>query len=248
MPDACHITETGQGVVRRDDSGNFHLSLPAVPADAYSNAQIASYATRAQIALRPPLRLAVRAWAQGELRGTAGFGLWNHPFSPDARGVRLPRAAWFFHATPPNDMQLAYGVPGHGWKAATIDALNPLFLSLLPFAPVGVLMMRVPALYRALWRRVAQPALRVSEQALPAQWLNEPRTYLMEWHTEQVRFWVDGEQVHQTRFSPGGRLGFVAWVDNQYAVVTPQGRFGFGVVGTTAPQSLHLERLSITNL
>jgi hypothetical protein len=35
-------------------------------------------------------------------------------------------------------------------------------------------------------------------------------------------------------------------VDNQFAVVTPQGRFGFGVLDVPAAQALVIETLTIT--
>jgi hypothetical protein len=43
-------------------------------------------------------------------------------------------------------------------------------------------------------------------------------------------------------------LGFVAWVDNQYAIVTPQGRFGSGLVEVPETQLLIMERISIEPL
>jgi hypothetical protein len=56
---------------------------------------------------------------------------------------------------------------------------------------------------------------------------------------------VDGQIVHEAPHAPAGPLGFVAWIDNQYAVVTPQGHFGFGLVPLDQPQSLCLEHVSI---
>jgi hypothetical protein len=40
-------------------------------------------------------------------------------------------------------------------------------------------------------------------------------------------------------------MGFIAWIDNQYAVVTPQGKFGWGVVPLPEAQSLLLEHVKI---
>jgi hypothetical protein len=178
------------------------------------------------------------------IRGTAGFGFWNHPFAPNERGFRLPRAVWFFFASPPNDIRLARDMPGAGWKAMTMDATRLLFLALLPTAPVGFLLMRVPALYRRLWP-VGQRALGVSEQVLDAQLLAERHAYTLDWREDGVTFAVDGQTIHQTDCSPRGPLGFVAWVDNQYAIVTPQGRFGYGVVPLVQDQTLILETIDI---
>ena len=113
--------------------------------------------------------MTVTAWASApadQLRGTAGFGFWNHPFSPDVRRLpRLPRAIWFFFAAPPSNMALAYGVPGFGWKAATIDATRPGALALAPFGLPAILLMRRESLYAKLWR-VIQRRLNIGEHLL----------------------------------------------------------------------------------
>jgi hypothetical protein len=218
----------------------------------YSDAQITDYQglARRDFPHRPPLRLRVKAWAShgaDQLKGTAGFGFWNEPFVPMQRGLpRLPRALWFFFASPPNNMALAKGTPGYGWKAATIDASRWPFLALLPVAPLGFLLMRIPALYRALWP-VGQRALGVAEVALPVD-LTTPHCYALTWLPESVTFQVDGQTVLAALHSPRGPLGFIAWMDNQYAVVTPQGRFGFGLVETAQRQWLALEEIDIQRL
>ncbi len=76
---------------------------------AYSDAQIDDYQAGPgpRFIRCPPLRLRVRARfsrPEGGLRGTAGFGFWNYPI---AWPLRLPRAIWFFYASPPNDMPRA---------------------------------------------------------------------------------------------------------------------------------------------
>lgn len=256
MSAAFHITEIGQGRVVAQDAA-YTLKLPAVDPAAYHDAQISSYATPADLSLMPPLRLSVRAsaaqgtapgtaqgtaqgTAPGMAAGTAGFGLWNHPFAPGERRLRLPRAAWFFYASPPSDMALARDVPGCGWKAATIDAARWPFLALLPLAPPGFLLMRVPALYRALWP-VGQRALHVSERLLSDAIPTQAHTYTLDWLPDRVDFHIDGVRVHTSPYSPRGPLGFIAWIDNQYAVVTPQGRFRFGLVDVPEAQTLRIE-------
>ena len=97
--DSWQITEHGDGVVhRRDDE--IRLTLPPGAAAAYHDAQISDYRLPARdFRNAPPLRLQVRARAEGELRGTAGFGFWNHAFAPGG--------AWFPPAT--SDLVLLWG-------------------------------------------------------------------------------------------------------------------------------------------
>lgn len=238
------VSTAGHGQVIQQ-SGELRLTDFPTPDNHYSNAQISTYATHHDFIHRPPLRLTVTAWAETpHIQGTAGFGFWNHTFAPNERGFRLPRAVWFFFASPPNDIRLARDVPGSGWKTMTMDATRPLFLALLPTAPVGFLLMRVPALYRRLWP-VGQRALGVSEKLLDVQLLAERHTYTLDWRVDGVTFAVDGQTVHQTSCSPRGPLGFIAWIDNQYAIVTPQGRFGYGVVPLEQTQTLVLADLQI---
>lgn len=238
----------GAGRVELAGDG-LQLRLPAVTGERYADAQITDYAglPRRWFPWQPPLRLRVRAWAAGgveRLVGTAGFGFWNDPFLPGRAAVpRLPRALWFFYAGPSNNMALAMGQPGNGWKAATFDASGPLFFGLLPWAIPGLLAMRNPALYQTLWP-IGQRALRVAEAHLPDDLLLESHEYMIEWLPERVTFTVDGSLVLVTNHSPRGPLGFIAWIDNQYAVVTPQGQFAWGLAAGAA-QTLTLAYISI---
>lgn len=244
------VSEVGSGRVSHASDG---LRMTVHPsAGAYSNAQIADYRySDFNFRWEPPLRLTVTAWASGSgdrLRGTAGFGFWNHPFSPDANRLpRLPRAIWWFFASEPSDMALAYGVPGHGWKAATIDATHASAWSLIPFAPPAVLLMRSPRMYARIFPLI-QHRLKIAEQLLDPALLAARHTYTLDWRTDGARFGVDGETVLETPYAPTGRAGFVAWMDNQYAIVTPQGRFGFGLVPVEREQALMLERVNIESL
>jgi hypothetical protein len=241
----------GSGTLELAD-GVLRCVLSPANTRQYSDAQITDYQglARRDFPHRPPLRLRVTARAShgtDRLKGTAGFGFWNEPFVPMQRGLpRLPRALWFFFASPPNNMALAKGVTGCGWKAATIDASRWPFLVLLPGAPLGFLLMRIPALYRVLWP-VGQRALGVAEAALPVD-ISTPHRYDLTWLPESVTFQVDGQTVLTAPYSPRGPLGFIAWIDNQYAVVTPPGRFGFGLIETAEPQWLALEEIDIQQL
>jgi hypothetical protein len=112
----------GTGVVKQDEHGGV-LTLPVASSAVYSDAQLQDYAglARRDYPWRPPLHFSIEARFSSGVHGTAGFGFWNNPLS--LRGVpALPRALWFFWASAPSQMELAQGKPGHGWKAATIDA------------------------------------------------------------------------------------------------------------------------------
>ncbi len=238
----------GQGTL--EQTGH---SLRFVTTDAtrrrYTDAQIDDYqgVPRGRLPWRAPLIMTVRArFSHGpdELQGTAGFGFWNDPFMmTGARWPTLPRAIWFFYASPRSNMKLDLNTPGHGWKAATIDALGWPFLLLAPTAPLALPLMHVRPLYRRLWP-LAQRALRVREALVNAA-MTEWHTYVLEWGTTRARFLVDDTVVLDCDTPPRGRLGCVLWLDNQYAVVTPWGRLGYGLLDAPGCQWMELETLSI---
>ncbi len=244
------ITEAGTGQVRREGDA-LELHLEPTAGDRYANAQITDYSYDAfQFTWRPPLRLTVTAQAShaaDRLRGTAGFGFWNHPFSPDARlrrTLRLPQAIWFFFGSPPNNMQLAHGVPGFGWKAATIDAGRAAARALVPLALPALLLMQMRPVYERIYPHI-QRALAIGECQLDERLLSERHVYRLDWRLDGARFTVDERVVLETPFAPRGPCGFVAWLDNQYAIVTPRGRFGAGVMPVESAQWLRLFDLRI---
>ena len=143
-----HATELGGGRVRQR-ADTFRLTLPPGAASVYHDAQISDYSAAARDFVNaPPLRLELRARASGDISGTAGFGFWNHAFVPGERGFRPPQALWFFFGGPANDIALAKGLAGNGWKAAAFNAKNWPFLALLPLAPLGILLMRAACALR----------------------------------------------------------------------------------------------------
>ena len=225
------------------------LAIREIRAQEYTDAQIDDYQglPRSRFPWHPPVTMIVRArfsHSVGGLKGTAGFGFWNDPFMMTGRRVpTLPRAVWFFFASPPSNMKLDLQTPGHGWKAATIDALRWPFL-LLPFtAPLAVPLMNVRRLYRVLWP-FAQRAIGVSE-AVVATEMTDWHRYAIEWGRTRARFSVDGELLMDCGTPPRGPLGFVMWLDNQYAIVTPWGRFGNGLLDACGEQWLEVDRLII---
>jgi hypothetical protein len=159
------------------------------------------------------------------------------------RRPTLPRAIWFFYASPPSNMKLDLSVPGCGWKAATIDALRlPVFL-LAPFAPLAIPLMSIRPLYHAMWP-VGQRAIGVRE-ALVAVDMGGWHTYVIAWDVGAARFYVDDECILESDTSPRGPLGFVMWLDNQYMVATPWGRFRYGRLDVPGRQWMEVDRLTI---
>jgi hypothetical protein len=75
--------------------------------------------------------------------------------------------------------------------------------------------------------------------------MDDWHTYAISWTTTRARFEVDGDLVLDCGTPPRGRLGFVAWLDNQYAVVTPWGRFRHGLLDAPGEQWMEIESLTI---
>ena len=259
----CKPFLAGGGRIEAIDDGA-RLILPSAVASRYADAQLDDYAglrhaglRRRDFPHRPPVSLLLRARFshdnrpsrppdfQPSLIGTAGFGFWNNPFGAQSRIPAPPRALWFFYASPPSDMALALGVPGFGWKAASIDASRPSALALAPFAPIVMLLCRRPRLYRALWHRV-QRTLGISECRLPHA-MTDWHVYELEWRRDGARWRIDGETAQETDRAPRGPLGFVAWIDNQYAVVTPRGKLGSGLLDAPFEQWLEIAHVELRN-
>ncbi|NJL92789.1 MAG: hypothetical protein HC915_03225 [Anaerolineae bacterium] len=127
-----------------------------------------------------------------------------------------------------------------------MDATRPLFWALLPTAPLGFLLMRQPWLYQRLWP-IAQYAIGASEAAVRID-IRQRHRYQLDWLPERVVFSVDDHVVHTSPYSPAARLGLVIWIDNQFAIATPQGRFGWGLVEAAEAQWMDLFAVSVTSL
>lgn len=218
-------------------------------AQHYTNAQIDDYQglSRHDFLWRPPLQMTVRArfsHPAGKLLGTAGFGFWNDPFlMTGLRRPALPRVVWFFYGSPPSWLKLDLNTPGCGWKAATLDAIRWPFFALLPTAPLAVPLMNIGWLYRTFWP-IGQRAINVRERLVPvnmAHW----HIYRIDWQPQGVLFAVDDFPILACDTSPRGPLGFVLWLDNQYMVVTPWGKFGYGLLAGDSQQWLEISQLEI---
>ena len=239
------------------------LALPGAQAGYYADAQIDDCARlpRRRYRWRPPLRLEVRARAshpqhppeasapagdeRATLRGTAGFGFWNYPFSTSGAPLALPEAVWFFYAAPPANMALVPGVPGWGWKAQVVHAWR-----------WGAVAAAAPALAAMAWRRATGHGeaaerwlqrLSGAAEAHIATPMDEWHSYILDWHADVARFAVDGRELLAAPHPPAGPLGFVAWVDNQYAVATPRGELRFGTIASER-EWLELDSIRIQSL
>lgn len=254
----------GGGAIDIEQS-RLRLLLPSAARGIYSNAQIDDYTglRASRYPWRPPLRLDVVARAshpaapagsaldpaasepQRYLRGTAGFGFWNYPLTRAGGMPRLPNAVWFFASSPPSNMALVPGIPGWGWKAQVTHAHRWRSLALA-----------VPTLGSVAWARLsgheggaARQVRRFTgaAEAIITADLTAWHTYSLEWRAERAEFWVDGKLALTATAPPRGPLGFVAWIDNQYAVATPRGAFGFGTL-SSGPEWLEIDSLHITPL
>jgi hypothetical protein len=235
------------------------MAMPAAQQGIYTDAQIDDYGqlARAQFPWRPPLRLQVQARSslpgatststQGSeiLRGTAGFGFWNYPFSVRGDILMLPEAIWFFYASPPSNMALVPGIPGWGWKAQVVHSMRPGVLLAAPPMVLGIAL----ALLTGKTRVAAHWMQRLSgaQEALLHVEMTSWHTYTLEWQTHQVLFQVDGQEVLYALKPPTRPLGFVAWLDNQFAVATPRGLLRFGTV-SSGPQWFEITNLHIEPL
>lgn len=75
--------------------------------------------------------------------------------------------------------------------------------------------------------------------------LNDWHSYSLTWRSGGATFEVDGEIVLHAPEVPAGPLGFVAWIDNQYAVATPEDGFRFGVLPLKEAQWLEISDLQL---
>jgi hypothetical protein len=236
------------------------MALPAARQGVYTDAQIDDYGKLARSAFpwTPPLRMEVKARAslpaaspsgnqasEKILRGTAGFGFWNYPFSVKGDILMLPEAIWFFYASPPSNMALVPGIPGWGWKAQVVHSMRPgALLATIPTALAtgwGLLSGRTAPAARWLQR------LSGAQEALLDVDMTAWHTYTLEWRAAEALFRVDGQRVLTAPHPPTRPLGFVAWLDNQYAIATPRGVLRFGTV-STEQEWLELDRLRIDTL
>ena len=149
----------------------------------------------------------------------------------------LPNAIWFFHASEENYLSFS-DKPGNGFLAQVFR--SPVF-PLGRLAKVGLALPFSREKARSLLSKIVEEdGVRLAVDV--TQW----HAYRLEWSPRRSVFWVDDALVLETSLSPRPPLGFVVWIDNQYAAFTPEGKIGFGVVENTEPAWLEIESLNLS--
>jgi hypothetical protein len=231
------------------------LRLPPIRG-GYSDAQLDDYRDlqRRSFPWRPPVELDVRARAHPAApAGTLGFGFWNDPFTlslgqggAERRLPAAPQALWFFYGSEPNDFAFPGGIRGGGWRASSLRSRAvPGWLLAAP-ALAAFVLSYLPGIRRPVMRSALRQ-VRAAEHLLALD-LDSWHRYRLLWQGAQATFFVDDEPVLMAERPSPGPLGFVAWIDNQYAVATPEDGFRFGVLTTEAEQRLELDGLTIKSL
>jgi hypothetical protein len=245
--------QSGGGLVKEISAGCWRMELPAGAAGTYRLAELDDHlhSARSRFPWHEPVRLELKARVSApDLPGTWGFGFWNNPFSASL-GIRgtarslpvLPNAAWFFYAGPPNYLAFRDTHPAVGLLAAIFSSPQLPSLALAP-AGLALPLLAVPPAARLL-RRAAR--LLIGEDSAlvdidPTQWHN----YCLDWHKEQVRFFVDGREFYSTPVTPRGKLGLVIWIDNQYAAFPPSGKLRAGTSPNLDPAWLEVDQVQLS--
>ncbi|MBN1265532.1 MAG: hypothetical protein JXA25_08570 [Anaerolineales bacterium] len=244
----------GQGSRAQSDSSQVQLVIP--PGNSgYTNAQIDDYHNlpRSRFCWSPPIRLSLEAQTtEPSPPGTLGFGFWNDPFTlsigqagTTRRFPALPQALWFFYGSPPNDFGFHQSSEPR-WRAVSIQSVRFPALFLAPAAAIGFLLTTIPV-FRKHVIRTGLRLMHTDEKGSDVP-MNTWHHYELEWMADYARFYLDGTLLLQAPKPPHGPLGFIAWIDNQYAVVSPENGIRFGTLEKSTEQSLHLRNLTIRQL
>jgi hypothetical protein len=240
--------EINGGCVKGSSAENYLLTIPAV-SKGYADAQVDDYGglKRRDYRWSPGTRMTLQAkfsHPEDQLVGTAGFGFWNAPYGdPTVPWPTLPQTAWFFYGSAPTDLPLAKEGVGQGWFASTLNARAPSALALIPASPAVILLNQFECLRQRIWPPIRR-RLGITFRPLQID-MTEWHAYRLDWEALGCAFFVDGEAVLQTSASPGGPMGFVCWIDNQYLALTVRGRLGWGILPTHEEQTLSLRNLEL---
>lgn len=120
--------------------------------------------------------------------------------------------------------------------------MPPALFSLV--AAAGLALTQLPLLRPALMR-IAFARVQASESGIGPMDLRDWHTYEILWHRDQIKFIVDASTVMHTDIPIQLPLGFVVWIDNQYAQATPEKGLRFGTIPTEESQWLEFDRLSL---
>ncbi len=252
-----HLVNGGR-VDRPADGDHFRLVLPPIGAATYADAQIDDYPHEPprKFTNAPPQHLRLRArFSHTDMKGTAGFGFWNHPFDRDGGVLAPPCNAWFFYSSPESRLQVARHGPSHGFKASLLNsapglrssgraavAFNRLTAAAVRLAtPALNLLLRAPGL-SGLVLSAARSAVQARETALDLD-MTGWHEYSLDWHADVATFAVDGRQVLRAPNPPRAPLGFVAWVDNYRATAGGSRRYEFAYVDVMQEQWMELQIL-----
>lgn len=228
--------------------GTIRLVVDGAEEGQLSDAEIDDHrtVTRERLPWKPPLRMTVRARMShptGEMLGTAGFGFWNDPFDWIGNVQVPPNALWFFYGSPKNDMAFVPEVQGHGWKAAVLNGgrVDPVTMA------VGNFVFQLPGMSKLVFG-LAQTRIGANEQVLDGVGLTDWHDYRIDWRVHEARFYVDGVEIMCASKPPNVALGFVAWVDNNYAVMGPGKDFAFGRMSIPHQQWMDLSHVRVESL
>ena len=230
------------------ERGLVRFSVEGAEEGQLSDAEIDDHRTvpRARLPWQPPLRMTVRArmsHPSGLMLGTAGFGFWNDPFDWVGNVQTPPNALWFFYASPESDMAFVPGVPGSGWKAATLNggSAGGLVMTVANFV------FGLPGMSKLIFR-LAQTRIAAHEKVLDSVALTDWHTYRIDWLAHEAIFLVDDVPVFRALNPPTVPMGFVAWVDNNCTTMGPGRDFSFMRMRIDQRQWLELSRVVIETI
>jgi len=236
-------------------SGVLYLGFDTATRSHYTDAQVDDYTLvpTSEYIWRPNTRLSIYARFsidqyrnnddEAYLKGTAGFGFWNRPFSMQGKWFRAPKSIWFFHSAPPSKMHLDPSVSPWGFKTQVVNTtLRSVLINAMPlfcFGLIGRIRSNKQAGYYL--KKLSGADEHVIDLDI-TKW----HRYEIVWAKKSVVFSIDGQVVYSTQASVKAKLGFVAWVDNEYAVVGPDLRLSFGHTDTLA-QWLEVKEITLSD-
>ena len=238
----AHWNRLAAGSSWVDETFGLKLTLKDAPADILSVAQIDDYLKRPRNDYQwlPPLIFRLKARVThpaSTLIGTAGFGFWNNmaPLWSTRMEVK-PNWIWYYYASPQSTISLTSG-PANGWKASVVYGGKGGERSMA----AADSFMKIPLLGRLL-TGIRIPA---KEVVLDSWDFTEWHEFEIHWLPESIHFRIDNQEVLAARVKVAVPLAFVAWIDNNYASVKPNGEFEVGNLAVPHEQSLLIQSLEI---